>query len=139
MIKVFFTFLKIVVLFGGSVPGKRSLNKRLTLTKLWVSKYVLTKIIRFSTLKYTMMTMFFLRVNFHLVKIYSNNAFIQNDDKSQKRKKYLDHGTSLNTCSKKSCRQKPGRSQENIVLVQEALEENPTTITSRVNGFTLYC
>ena len=76
MIKV---FLKIVVLFGGSVPGKRSQNKRLTSTKLWVSKYVLTKKNRFSTLKYTMMTMFLLRVNFHLVKIYSNNAFIQND------------------------------------------------------------
>ena len=59
MIQVFFTFLKIVVLFGGSVPGKRSLKKRLTSTKLWVSKYVLTRNIRFS--------------------IYSNNAFIQND------------------------------------------------------------
>ena len=92
---------------------------------------------RFSKLKYTMMTMFLLRVNFHVVKIYSNNAFIQNDDNFQKRKKYLDHGT--NMCSNKSGRRKPGRSQENIDLVQEALEENPTTITSRVNGFTLYC
>ena len=94
---------------------------------------------RFSTLKYTMMTMFLLRVNFHLVKVYSNNAFIQNDDNFQKRGKYLDHGTSLNTCSNKSGRWKPGRSQENIDLVQEALEENPTPITSRVNDFTLYC
>ena len=42
-------------------------------------------------------------------------------------------------CSKKSGRRKTDRSQENINLVQEALEENPTTITSRVNGFTLYC
>ena len=42
-------------------------------------------------------------------------------------------------CSNKSGRRKPGRSQENIDLVQEALEENPATITSRVNGFTLYC
>ena len=57
----------------------------------------------------------------------------------RKVKKYLDHGTSLNTCSKKSGRRKPGRSQENIDLVQEALEENPANITSRVNGFTLYC
>ena len=42
-------------------------------------------------------------------------------------------------CSKKSGRRKTGRLQENIDLVQEALEENPTTIKSRVNGFTLYC
>ena len=42
-------------------------------------------------------------------------------------------------CSKKSGRRKTDRSQENIDLVQEALEENPTNITSRVNGFTLYC
>ena len=37
-------------------------------------------------------------------------------------------------CSEKSGRRKTGRSQENIDLVQEALEENRTTITSRVNG-----
>ena len=54
-------------------------------------------------------------------------------------KKYFDHGTSLNVFKKKSGRRKTGRSQENIDLIQEALEENPTTITSRVNGFTLYC
>ena len=54
-------------------------------------------------------------------------------------KKYLDHGTSLNMCSKKSSRRKTGRSQENMDLVREALEENPTTIASRVDGFTLYC
>ena len=45
-------------------------------------------------------------------------------------KKYLDHGTSLNTCSKQSGRRKTGRSQEKIDLVEEAL---------KVNGFTLYC
>ena len=49
----------------------------------------------------------------------------------RKVKKYLDHGTSL--CVQKN----PGRSQENIDLVQEALEENPATIISRVNGFNL--
>ena len=42
-------------------------------------------------------------------------------------------------CSKKSGRRKTSRSQENIDLVQEALEENPTTISSQVNGFTRYC
>ena len=42
-------------------------------------------------------------------------------------------------CSKKDGRRKTGRSQENIDLVQEALEENPTNITSRVTDFTLYC
>ena len=52
-------------------------------------------------------------------------------------KKYLDHGTSLNICSEKSGRRKTGRSQENIDLVQETLEENPTTITSRMNGLGL--
>ena len=51
--------------------------------------------------------------------------------------KYLDHGTSLNVCSKKSGCQKTGWSQENIDLVQEALEENPTTITSPVNSLEL--
>ena len=53
-------------------------------------------------------------------------------DNFQKRKKCLHHGTSLNMCSKKSGRRRTGRSQENIDLVQEALEENPATITSRV-------
>ena len=52
-------------------------------------------------------------------------------------KKYLDHSMSLNLCPKKSVRRKTGRSQENIDLVQEALAENPTTITSRVNGLGL--
>ena len=42
-------------------------------------------------------------------------------------------------CSKKSGRRKTGRSQKNIDLVQEALEDNSATITSGVNGFTLYC
>ena len=81
-----------------------------------------------------MMTMFLLRVNFHLVKMYSNNAFIQNDDNFQKRKKYLDHGYEPEYVFKQIW-----SPQENIDLVQEALEESPATITSRVNGFTLYC
>ena len=48
-------------------------------------------------------------------------------------KKYLHHGTSQNHQEKHSGRRRTGRSQENVDVVQAALENNPTGLTCQVN------
>ena len=52
-------------------------------------------------------------------------------------KKYLDHGTSLNSNLKNSGRKRMGRSHDNIDAVQEELINNPDDVTCRINNLGL--
>ena len=52
-------------------------------------------------------------------------------------RKYGEHGTSLNRNEHNSGRRRTGRTVQNINVVQEALEQNPTGISCRRNGLGL--
>ena len=51
--------------------------------------------------------------------------------------KYLENATSLNMNKGRSGRKRTGHCQENIDIVQEALEHNPRGISCRKNGLNL--